>query len=357
MPEDLGEKTEAATPKRLQDARGKGQVAKSTDLSAAAGLLAAAVVIAVFGPSWAERGVSLMRTTLDMDVRGDVLAVHDMVADASRVAREGAMLIWPLMAIMVLVAAASQIAQVGPLLTAEPLKPKLTRLNPISGVKRIFGKQNVGKTGLSLLKLMFIVAVSLLVIWRLLPSLVMLAALPLNAIVIHVLRAAAELVAWLLLMVTFIGVLDLIWQRYTHKEQLKMTKQEVMDERRSVEGDPTVKQRQRQVMAEATRQRINEAVPNADVIVTNPTHYAVALQYAGDEMNAPKVVAKGVDYLAWRIRQIATRHDVAIVERPPLARALYANVDVGDEVHPEHYEAVAEILAYVYKLRGEEAAA
>jgi len=356
MPDDMGEKTEQPTPKRLSEIRQRGQVPKSQDLAAVAGLFAAAVVVAWLGPGWADRTAALMRRTLSMDLTGAAVSHEALVADIAWSMGEAATIVGPAMLLFVLVGLAMQYAQVGFLLTAKPLAPKLTRLNPISGTKRIVGKRNLGKQGLNILKLGVIILVAWLVLARLMPSLVTLSLLELPAAVAELLRAAAELVAWLLLLLFGIGVLDLFWQRWNHKNENKMTKQEVKDERRSMDGDPQIKQRRTRVARQLALQRIQGSVPRADVIVTNPTHYAVALQYDSDEMAAPVLIAKGADYLAWRIRQVGRTHDVPIVERPPLARALYAGVEVGEPVRPEHYEAVAEILAYVYRLRQEAAA-
>ena len=356
MPDDMGEKTEQPTAKRLSEMRQKGQVPKSADLAAVAGLFAAAGVAAWLGPGWADRIALMMRRTLSMELSGASYSREALVTDIAWSMGEAVTIVAPAMAIFVIVGLAMQYAQVGILLTAKPLMPKGSRINPIGGTKRIVGKRNAGKQALNILKLCVIVLVGVLVMRRLMPSLVSLSLLELPAAAAELARAAAELVAWLLLLLFGIGVLALFWQRWNHKNENKMTKQEVQDERRSMDGDPLVKQRQLQIMREATRQRINEAVPKADVIVTNPTHYAVALQYDSESMAAPVLIAKGADYLAWRIRHVARLHDVPIVERPPLARALYGGIEIGEPVRPEHYEAVAEILAYVYRLRQEAAA-
>ena len=157
------------------------------------------------------------------------------------------------------------------------------------------------------------------------------------------------------MLLIFIGFVDMFYQRWQHKKDLRMTKHEVKDERRSMEGDPQVKRRRFQIAQEIAAQGIQNGTPKADVVVTNPTHFSVGIQYDAENMAAPKVVVKGADLMAWRIRQIAKQHDIPIVERPPLARALYWGADVGTEIAPEHYEAVADVLAYVYRLDAEAA--
>ena len=216
----------------------------------------------------------------------------------------------------------------------------------------MFGKRNLVKTVVNSLKLAVVVGVTAIVAVFRLGDVAGTAQVHAMAGAYATARIALELALWLLVILIVIGIIDFWYQKWQHNEDLKMTKQEVKDERRSMEGDPHVKSRRFEMMREIIGQRINSAVPQADVVITNPTHFAVAVRYDAETMAAPVVVAKGVDYLAWRIRQVATLNDVPIVERPPLARAIYHGVAVGEQVEPQHYEAVAEILAYVYRLSG-----
>jgi flagellar biosynthetic protein FlhB len=245
---------------------------------------------------------------------------------------------------------AAHIMQVGLVFTTQPLQPNLSRLNPVNGLGRLFSRRNLIKTLVGCIKLVIVVLVAYLYLSGVMQKVADLPLLPAMAGVSVVGRLALELSAWLLAVLLVVGVTDWLYQRWQHTQDLKMTKDEVKDERRSMEGDPMVKGRRMKLMREMALQRINQAVPRADVIVTNPTHYSVAIEYDAATMKAPRIVAKGVDHMAMRIRQVALVHKVPIVERPPLARGLYYGVEVGHEVSPEFYQAIAELLAYVYRL-------
>ncbi|MEM1072784.1 MAG: EscU/YscU/HrcU family type III secretion system export apparatus switch protein, partial [Planctomycetota bacterium] len=257
----------------------------------------------------------------------------------------------PIMIIMVVGITLALVGQTGLLFTMRPLVPQISRLNPISGFKRIFGIRGVMKTVMNLAKLLIVVFAATVVIIRNESKLVMLTVLdPTQAAKVIVL-IGLEVLAWVLFLLLVIGVIDFMYQKWQHRRDNRMTKQEVKDEVKSMEGDPEMKRRRQKVAQQVAFQRVQQDVPTADVIVTNPTHFSVALRYS-DEDAAPRVVAKGADHLALRIRQIAAAHRVPMVERPPLARALFWGTEVGDLISPEHYEAVAEILAYVYELDG-----
>jgi flagellar biosynthetic protein FlhB len=353
MAEDLGERTELPSQRKLEDARKRGQVAKSTDLAGAIELIGSVLLLAIFGAGLARalahvvrRGLSEGVPSVSMDTLGQML--REMVIPP---AIAGV----PVLLLMAVVGVLAHMVQFGPLFTTQPLTPKFERLNPIKGLANLYSRKNVVKGLMSLAK----VAVVAWVGWMFASSsLAQVASLPVLEV-----RDAAEvvgllsvkLVAWLLALLLVLGVADYLFQRWQHTQELKMTKQEVQDERRSMEGDPQLKSRRLRMMRDIAMQQINQAVPKADVIVTNPTHYSIALSYDRDAMRAPRVVAKGVDHMAMRIRQVALVHRVPIVERPPLARTLYADVQVGQEISPEFYQAVAEVLAYVYRLEREAA--
>lgn len=355
MPEDLGERSEAPTSKRLSDAREKGQLAKSTDLSSALLLLSAVgAIIMLSGPvidgigqtvrSELERGLT--------DLASDDASV--ISAFATLFGRIG-IIIAPMLLLFALAAYLSHFVQIGWLLTTKPLEPQLSRLNVLKGIAKLFSKRSLARAVINVLKVAIIAAVTASICKNALP---LIAALPLldpSQAVMAVSGIILKLTLWLLLVLLFLGVVDLLYQRWQHTEDLKMTRQEVKDERKSTEGDPEVKARRMRIARQIALQRLRSDVPKADVIVTNPTHFAVALKYDPKTMRAPRVVAKGADFLALQIRNIAASHGVPIVERPPLARALYYNVEVGREVPYEQYEAVAEVLAYVYRLEGRQA--
>lgn len=350
MAEDLGDRTEAPSGKKLADVRNRGQVAKSTDLGAAIDLIGAVLIIAFLGGAGVAVFGVMMRRMLSGEVPGAPLDFGSIRPLVMYAGYEAAKILIPGMLLMFAVAALGQYVQVGYLFTTETLKPKIEKLNPITGFKRLFQLQSTFRNAMSIVKLALVGTVGTIVILNNAPRLVSLPNLDLLGGMLMVLKITVELVAWLLALLLIIGIADFAFQKWRHFEDNKMTKQEVKDERRGMDGDPEVKSRQLRMAREIALQRVNQDVPKADVVVTNPTHFSVAIRYDQETMAAPRVVAKGADELAFRIREVARRHEVPIVERPPLARALYWNVDVGHEIDPEMYEAVAEVLAYVYRL-------
>ncbi len=348
--DDMGEKSEDPTFKKLSDARGKGQVAKSQDLSGAIILLAAIGIFAVLGPMLAQRMMSVTRGGLESFASADSIelaAVEGMIRDLGR---NAVFATAPVMVLMFLAAALANVSQIGFLFSTKALELKLSKLNPIEGTKKLFSKRSLFKTGINLVKLVVMVVVSVLVLTTQADRVLSMPAMTVLAGTLEMLQLLAELAIVLVLLLLAMGMIDLIFQKWQHKQDLRMTKHEVKEERRTMEGDPQIKGRRARMMQEIASQRAQVEVPKADVIVTNPTHYSVALRYDSQSMRAPRVVAKGVDHLALRIRHIARTHGVAIVERPPLARGLYFGVDVGREVPAEFYEAIAEVLAFVYRL-------
>lgn len=356
MAEELGERTELPTARRRGQARGRGQIAKSTDLGSAIDLAGAFILLAILGSSIVGGLAALTRTLLDSSVSGT--AAPETIQSTLRFAAiQTALIAAPFMLLMCVVAAFAQFLQVGWLFTLEPLAPKLNKLNPVTGLKRLFSRRSLVKTGLGILKLSVLVMVAWLVVAGHTGEIASLPRLHAVAAFMVMGRIIVDLCLWMLAVMLIIGIIDFIYQRWQHTRDLKMTKQEVKDELRSMEGDMETKGRRLRMARQIALQRIQQSVPRADVVVTNPTHFAVALEYDPETMAAPKVVAKGADFLAFRIREIAAAHRVPIIERPPLARALYAEVDVGRAISPELYEAVAEILAYVYRLEGRAAPA
>ncbi len=351
MAEQLGEKTEAPTPKRKKEARGKGQVPKSQDLASVIVLAVSVIAIVMFGGRLLEGLAGITRAVLDSDTTGP-LTPAGVVETTTLVAKRAIALSWPLGLAALLASWLGQFMQVGWLFTLKPLEPKFDRLNPISGTKRLFGLRSAVKSGVNILKLLVVVTVAALVIGSDLGELAAMARLGTLASFVLMGRMVLELAALLLLAMLAIALLDFAYQKWQHTQDSKMTKHEVKDERKSMEGDAETKARRQRMAREVLLQQIQRDVPRADVIVTNPTHFAVALRYDEKTMRAPVVLAKGADFLALRIREIASAHRIPIIERPPLARALYHNVEVGQAISPEHYEAVAEILAYVYRMEG-----
>ncbi|HZW09574.1 MAG TPA: flagellar biosynthesis protein FlhB [Phycisphaerales bacterium] len=353
MAEDLGERTEQPTSRRMSEARERGQVAKSQELSAAVDLAAGIVLLAIAGGFIARSFMSLMARVYGAGGAGWATDADSVLPIAKEAAIEGAKVAFPLLGAAAAIAYLAQVMQVGILFTTKPLAPKLSKLNPVSGLKRVLSKRTAIKSAVSSVKLAIVLAVAGAIIGRSTPQIIGLPALGAAEGLLLIARMLLTLAMWLAAILLLIGFVDWLYQRWQHTQDLRMTKQQVKEERRSMEGDPQLKGRRFRMMREILMQQIQQQVPLADVVVTNPTHFAVALRYDADRMRAPRVVAKGADHMAQRIRLVAAGAGVPIIERPPLARGLYYGVEVGHEIAAEYYEAVAEILAYVYRLEGE----
>ena len=351
------EKTEQPTAKKLDDARKEGQVAKSQEIATAFTLLALFVIIRVIYPFMGSNFQNLFERVYN-DIPNVARTYNGMLPFAwIRSILTNAILTMflisaPFFIVAFIIAFVSDLVQVGFKPTSKPLQPKLSKLNPISGMKKIFSTRKLFELGKSLLKLAVMAAVIYSFFTGRTESLFLLYDIPLkqaiglmgNLIIDLGLRIAAAYMV--------IAFIDLIYQRRKFTKDMMMTKKEVKDEYKNSEGDPQIKGAQKRRMMEASRRRMMQQLPQADVVITNPTHYAVAIKYNPDESDAPVVVAKGADYLAQKIKEIAKENKVEIVENKPLARMLYANVEVGEMVPPELYKAVAEVLAYVYHLQG-----
>lgn len=356
MADDIGDKTEKPTGKRKHDARMRGNVAKSKDLSSAVMLLCGLIIFRVLGMSmFREMGLMLQRLLLP-DTVGNQFAVSGLVGQiVSTVVSAARVSALPLGLIFVAAIAASYI-QVGWLITFKPIQPDFSRLNPVKGFSNIFGKKGAAKSLADAGKFFVVTLVVVLVVISDVRYVVVLPQMDAKQAFVQAAIRLYDLALKVAIALLILGILDYIYQKWQHNQDLRMTKTEVKEERKTAEGDPKIKRKRMQMAQQIYMQRLGIDVPKADVIVTNPTHFAVALQYDSSTMTAPKVVAKGADLMAMRIRQIAVAHSVPIVERPPLARALYRNVEVGQEIPPAHYQAVAEVLAYVYRLEGRAAA-
>jgi flagellar biosynthetic protein FlhB len=350
MAEDMGEKTEDPTSKRLQDARNRGQVPKSQDINAAVGLAAALVILLVFGSDMGAGLARIVRDALVLDTFGQSDRLDALVPTVKNLAFAAALLVAPVFALVFITAYITQLCQVGFLFTLQPVRPKMSQLNPVAGLKKLFNVRSMVKTAVNVLKLIAVMGVSYLVVSKRLPALGALPRMHALAAMGAIGRMALELALWLIILLLFLAFIDLVYQRWQHKKDLRMTKHEVKDERRSMEGDPHIKGKRLRMAREIAMQRVAQNVPQADVVIANPTHFSVAIRYDEKTMAAPVVVAKGADYLALRIRQLARLSGVPVIARPPLARALYWGTEVGDAISPAHYEAVAELLAYVYRM-------
>lgn len=354
MAEDLGEKTEAPSARRLREARNRGQVAKSTDFGSAIDLVGGFIALLILGSGMVAGLTALLRYVLDDRNSGPAFDLASLETTGRTTFIQMLIIAAPFLAVMFVLSFLAQFVQVGWHTTLTPITPKLDKLSPIRGFSRLFSRRNVVRTGLGVLKISIIGLVGTLIVRAHLPQIAALARLEATAAFVVMGKIIAAMCVWMLAVMLILGLIDLWYQRWQHMRDLKMTKQEVKDELRSMEGDVETKGRRLRMARQIALQRLKQAVPKADVVVTNPTHFAVALQYDPKTMAAPKVVAKGADFMAFRIREIAAANRIPIIEKPALARALYADAAIGKAIDPEFYEAVAEILAYVYRLQGKQ---
>ncbi|MFG0282896.1 MAG: flagellar biosynthesis protein FlhB, partial [Phycisphaerales bacterium JB039] len=313
MAEQLGEKTEQPTARRRQEARLEGQVARSQDLSAAVTLAAGLATLLVLGAMIARTMAGVMAAVLEGRAPGTPWGVDSIAALSAWAAERIVWMLLPAMVILAAVGYLAQVAQVGFTISARPLTPKLSRLNPIAGAKRIFGVRGLVKTALNVVKLGVVTLVSALVVQRRMPDIITLPLLDLRGASRLAGVIILELVLWLLALMLVIGLIDFLYQRWQHTRDLRMTREEVKEERKGLEGDPQMKARRLRMAQKIALQQIRQAVPSADVVVTNPTHFAVAIKYDARRMRAPKVVAKGADALAGRMREIAALSSVPII--------------------------------------------
>lgn len=352
-----GEKTEPATPKKLSDARDKGQVAKSREIANGFGLLALFLIIKIWVGNLGTQFLEVFSTTYNkipeiVTFWNGNLPTNDIWVMFQNTMVTILKMLAPIFIVAVLVAFLCDVAQVKWKIAKKAMEPKLSKLNPISGFKKIFSANAIVELIKSIAKLVIIGYVSYDYVkdkWQLLFSLY-------DMPLMQALKLLAEQIIELGIRISIIYLIlafaDFAYQKYKFNKDMMMTKQEVKDEYKQQEGDPKVKGKIRQKMQEASRRRMMQDLPTADVVITNPTHYAVAIKYDPEVADAPIVLAKGSDYLAAKIKEVAKEHQIEIVENKPLARMLYANVDIGQAVPPELYQAVAEVLAFVYKIQG-----
>jgi flagellar biosynthesis protein FlhB len=349
------DKTEKATPKKQEEARKKGQVAKSQDLNGAIVLLAALIALSAFAPKMYHRISDATREILAYVSQPDIVGREGVGKVLSEVASAWLLSIAPIAAVCLVIGVLVSVAQVGLHPSPQALKPEMKKLNPLQGAKQIFGTHALFEGTKSIVK---VVAVGAIVLLALLPKLEEMASLVgmppavLLPKIGHEVLGVCQRAAFAYLV---IAIADVAYQRYRHNKGLKMDKQEVKDEFKQQSLPNEVKSAQRQRAMQFARARMMDAVPTADVVVTNPTHYSVALRYSADAL-APVVVAKGQDLVAFRIRELAKAHGVAVVPDPPLARAIHGTVEIGQMIPEELFQAVAELLAYVYRVAGRTAA-
>lgn len=346
---DDEDRTEEPTQRKLDEAIKRGDVPRSQEISTffVLGALTLALLITASGSA----------RMLGGEMRGFLMNAHLVPDSGAGILSAGARGLWAGLSALVLplgligiAALAGGLVQHRPLWTFDPLSPKFSRLSPMEGAKRIFGKQALVQFVKGLAKILIVGAVASVVLWSERDRLEGFAALPPSLLLGSLLALAVKLLGAILAVYAIVAIGDAVYQRMSWHKRQRMSMQELKQEHKEQEGNPEVKGRMRQIRAQRLRKRMMAAVPDATVIIANPTHFAVALKYEAG-MPAPICVAKGIDVLALRIRAVATEHDVPVVENPPLARALHAAVEIDAEIPVEHYKAVAEVIGYVLRLR------
>ncbi|TFH81389.1 flagellar biosynthesis protein FlhB [Pseudomonas kribbensis] len=344
------DKTEDPTEKRKKDSREKGEIARSKELNTLAIMLAGSGALLVFGGMLAQDLMELMRMnfTLSREVIMDQGAMGKFLMNSGLTALVA---IQPIMITLLLAAFLGPIALGGWLFAAGSLAPKFSRMNPASGLKRMFSAKSVIELLKALAKFLIILAVALVVLSGDVDDLLRIAHEPMDRAIIHSLQVVGWSTLWMACGLIIIAAVDVPVQLWESIKKLKMTKQEVRDEHKDQEGRPEVKQRIRQVQREMSQRRMMAAIPDADVVITNPSHYAVALKYDSEKGGAPVLLAKGSDFLALKIREIAVANEVMLLESPALARSIYYSTELEEEIPGGLYLAVAQVLAYVYQIR------
>ncbi len=352
MPEEtFQEKTEPATPKKREDTRKKGKVAKSAELNSAFILVFGLLILLFGGTALAAKLAMIAQTAF-----ANASAFHVSAVSAHRTMVEGigtlGVLLAPVVGGLMLVGLAASYAQVGFLFTLEPLQPRWEKLNPITGIQKLFAsRRSLVEMLKNLLKVGIVALIAYFSLDGMMEESLTVMAGDIESILAFMGEASVSLGLKMGLAFLVLAVFDMLFQRYEFDRELRMTKQEVKEEGKELEGDPKIKGRIRTIQRQIAYKRMMHEVPKASVVVTNPTHVAVALKYDAAKMSAPKVVAKGAELIAGRIKELALAHSVPIVEDPPLAQALYKAVDIGDEIPEKLFQAVAQLLAHIYRLK------
>lgn len=345
------EKTEPATPKKRQEARKKGQVAKSMELPGAFILLFSFMAFLMFGSFLKER-FFLLFTSVFHDYMLTEITISNVTAMFSRLGWESLLMLSPIFLVSIIVATLGNYLQIGFMLTGEPLMMKFSKINPLEGIKRLFSMRSLVEMLKSLLKIAVVGVFVFTTLWSEKNALLGLSHVPLAGILGYVSKITLSLGIKIGIVLVVLSIFDYMFQRFEFEKSLRMSKQDIKDEYKKTEGDPLIKGKIKERQRKLALQRMMQEVPKADVVITNPTHYAVALKYDAGKMEAPKVLAKGTDYIAMKIKQIAKENGIVTMENRPLARALHDQVEIGESIPAELFQAVAEVLAYVYKLKG-----
>ena len=357
MPEQGGDRSQDPTPHRRQKAREQGHVAKSQDLGSAALLIMGLLCLMMLGGGLINFLLWFCRRQLggDLWLSSDLsFAVADAVAEWNGTLSALARYLLPIFGLLLLGAVAINLIQIGFLFLPEKLAPDITRLDPIKGLRRLFSLSNAVKLGFGIFKILVIAAVALWSLYSERETILGLTGMTVPQIALYMVQILFWTALKIGMALLVLALLDYGFQRWKYEQDIKMTPQEIREEMKNLEGNPQVIARRRAVQRQLALTRLSDAVPKADVVITNPTELAVAIQYQPETMAAPIVVAKGAGLLAQRIRRLAIEHHIPIVEKKPLARALYREVDLNHPIPEDKYAAVAEVLAYVYQLQGRE---
>ncbi|MGG6261384.1 flagellar biosynthesis protein FlhB [Stutzerimonas stutzeri] len=348
--ESGADKSEEPTEKRLRESREKGQLARSRELSTVAVTLGGIGGLLASGGGLAQTLMAMMQGTFELsrETLLDEGAMVRLLMGSGLMALEAIM---PLLIALLIASIVGPVALGGWLFSAKAMAPKVSRMNPAAGLKRMFSTKALVELLKALGKFLVVLGVALLVLSANQDDLLSIAKQPLDLAIMHSVEIVGWCALWMACGLIIIAAVDVPFQLWDNKQKLMMTKQEVKDEYKDSEGKPEVKSRIRQLQREAAQRRMMQAVPEADVVITNPTHFAVALKYDGDKGGAPRLVAKGGDFVALKIREIAQEHKVTVLESPALARAVYYSTELDQEIPAGLYLAVAQVLAYVYQLR------
>lgn len=344
------ERTEEATAQRREDFRRRGHVAQTRELSSVFMILGLALLLFLMGPFFIHNILDTYRYAMDL-IRPEVLRDNNLIGYLGVFFIKAAMVLFPFLVFAFIVAIASSVLQIGFLFSEEALTPDLEKINPFSGWKRIFSLRNVIEGIKSLFKFLMIGGSVYYVLAPMAAGLPQLASFSPDQTMSFLVGLVFKLLFAVGGMLVVLAVADYFFQRFSIENEMKMTKQEIRDEAKTREGDPLIKARIRKVQKEVAQRRMMTDVPKADVIITNPTHIAVALRYMPEKYAAPVLIAKGQDFVAAKIRELAKQHNIPIVENKPLARTIFKTMDLGQVIPRELFAAVAEVLAYVFKLK------
>lgn len=347
-----GEKTEKATPKRKKEAREKGQVLQSKEINSAFILLFAFLTLRVAGSFMNENILSFTNITLsEINNREHLFTVNgvsDMLVSVILVTGK---VVLPIVGITFLVGLICSYAQVGFLFTTKSLSVNLNRINPIEGFKKIFSKKSLVEFVKSLIKIGVVGYITFSYVLGQSENFINLLDMELSQIVYYLFQTTVNVAIRAAVVLIILAILDYVYQSWEYENELKMSKQEIKEEYKQMEGDPIIRSKIKEKQRQMSMRRMMQDIPKADVIITNPTHYAIAIRYDSASESAPCVLAKGKDIIAQNIRKVAVEYDIPIVENKPLARAVFYSVEIGAYIPPDLYQAVAEVLAYVYKLK------